>query len=240
MKSRGRWTCFVVVLSLGGLPVPAQTAQVARIRSVKGAAQAGSVDNTSALTDALVNMPLPAGERLLTGDDGELEIEFADGSVLRMTPNSQAVLDTLDAAGDGGRQTEVALDGGLFYLELRSSDRAAYTITAGDETVVPDQNASFRVKLTDPPAEVAVLSGSVTVTRGDQFNAEVRAGESLRGDPKGGKRYVMTQSIPDESWDNWKRRALTRGFGREQRENLGARQLRGRHGLRLVRPGCAG
>ena len=37
---------------------------------------------------AVMNMPVLDGSRIQTGGDGQAEVEFGDGSVARLTPNS--------------------------------------------------------------------------------------------------------------------------------------------------------
>jgi hypothetical protein len=44
---------------------------------------------------AVVNTPLFEGSLLTTGDDGRAEIQFEDGSVARLSPNSSMTLAVL-------------------------------------------------------------------------------------------------------------------------------------------------
>ena len=44
---------------------------------------------------AVMNMPVLDGSRLQTGGDGQAEVEFGDGSVARLTPNSSLQFDHL-------------------------------------------------------------------------------------------------------------------------------------------------
>lgn len=184
----------------GGSVVAAQM-RVARLSHVAGQVTVSAEDGTQVPTDAVLNMPLIAGTRLFTGDAGEAEVEFADGSVLRLTPGSAAAIARMDAAG-----AELELGNGLFYLELRASDRSAYGVLAGDVSIAPEENAGFRVRVQDGQVETAVLAGTVSVTRMNAYTAQVDAGESLRTDPKNGRRYLLAQSVGPESWDSWNER----------------------------------
>ncbi len=76
-------------------------------------------------------MPLVQGLRLTTGDDGQAEIEFEDGSLVRMTPNSTLSLDNLSVDGSGNFQTQLALVRGLIYAELRAASKYSYRLYAG-------------------------------------------------------------------------------------------------------------
>src|SRR5271156_4457345 len=76
-------------IGLGTNRAPAQDAasNVARVSFVQGSVQllAGQGAN---LEQAVINMPVLDGSRLQTGGDGQAEVEFGDGSVARLTPNS--------------------------------------------------------------------------------------------------------------------------------------------------------
>lgn len=186
---------------------PAQntTAQqpVARLSHLSGSVQIQQEDMTEPPFDAALNMSIVQGERILTSENGEAEVEFADGSVLRITPNSAASVDRLtESAG----ATEMQLGNGLFYLELRSSDRASYVVYAVDETLAPEENASFRVRVNNGQVETGVLRGSISVTRQSSYTADLKSGESMRSDPKNDRRYLLSDTIPEESWDSWNER----------------------------------
>ena len=75
---------------------PAQDAalNVARVSFVQGSVQllAGQGND---FQQAVMNMPVVDGSRLQTGGDGQAEVEFGDGSVARLTPNSVLEFDHL-------------------------------------------------------------------------------------------------------------------------------------------------
>ncbi len=176
---------------------------VARLSRLAGSATVQAEDGTTAAIDAALNMPLPAGERLSTSDNGEAEVEFTDGSVLRMTPRSETGIERIDPESHA---TSLQLGNGLFYLELRSSDRSVYAVSAADLQIAPEQNASFRLHVQDGQVEAAVLTGSISVTRSNAYTVVLQAGESLRTDPKNGRRYLLLDSIKPETWDSWNER----------------------------------
>ncbi len=173
---------------------------VARLSRLAGSATVQAEDGTTAPIDAALNMPLPAGERLSTGDNGEAEVEFADGSVLRMTPRSDAGVERIDPESHA---TSLQLGSGLFYLELRSSDRSVFAVSAAELQIAPEQNASFRLRVQDGQVEAAVLAGSISVTRANAYTVVVQAGESLRTDPKNGRRYLLLDTVKQDTWDSW-------------------------------------
>ena len=83
-------------ISLAASQAPAQngTLNVARVSFVQGSVQllAGQGND---FQQAVMNMPVVDGSRLQTGGDGQAEVEFGDGSVARLTPNSALQFDHL-------------------------------------------------------------------------------------------------------------------------------------------------
>ena len=72
---------------------------------------------------AVANMPLVEGMTLSSGDDGKAEIQFEDGSVARMTPDSSLTLTLLRGTGVSG-EAEVSVDRGLAYFELQGTGQS--------------------------------------------------------------------------------------------------------------------
>lgn len=233
---RGAWVILanlmLMVLVPGLLPtrllafddVPVRAARLAYFQgevTVRRAERAGG-------DPALPNMPLGEGARLSTGVDGQAEIEFEDGSLLRVTPQSSVLLSRLRSDAGGGFETQVSLLHGLMYAELRATTRYAYRIEAGIDTVTPLANATIRITLDQPPAEVAVLDGMAHVEQAaGGYRVDVGKGEALQGEAAVGGRYFLTQRIEHNSWDDWN----------EEREQAAADQLAART---TARDGFAG
>ncbi len=180
-------------------------------------------DNTGG-DPAQLNMPLTEGARVRTGDDGQAEMEFEDGSLLRMTPQSSVLLSRLGSGANGGFETQISLLNGLVYAELRAASKYAYRIDAGGDVVTPVANATVRITLDQPPAAIAVLDGTAHVdrTRGNGYQVDVNKGESLKGDAAGGGRYFLAQGIEHNTWDDWN----------EEREQGAANELAARTAAR--------
>ena len=174
--------------------------RAARLTFVAGAVRVQRADNTA--EDApVLNMPLGEGTRLVTGDYGQAEVEFEDGSVVRMTPRSALSLDTLTLES-GMAKTGMTLLGGMAYFELRKAAGSGFSLTAGGVGVELLENATVRVNA-EGPAVFAVLTGKIRVERVDGFRANVATGESLRVDAKDPGRYYLSDGVVEESWDRW-------------------------------------
>ena len=181
---------------------PASTVtRTARLTFFAGAVEIGRIDNT-ALGEPVPNMPLVEGTRIVTGDYGQAEIEFEDGSVARLTPRTVLTLNKLTVE-NGAARTELELLAGLAYFELRQSSMSTYTVDAGGTRLTPLENLTVRIGLDNPPAAFAMLAGSANLERPGEFTAELHVGESLRGIADGDKPYFRTDLIVPESWDTW-------------------------------------
>jgi hypothetical protein len=129
--------------------------RAARLTYTQGTVTAQSAENPVD-APAQLNLPLLAGVRLTTGGDGQAEVEFEDGGIVRLTPNSALSLDTLavEPGGDGGRvfNTAMTLLRGLAYVELRATPQYRYTLNAGGDVLSPVENAAVRIAFDEPPA----------------------------------------------------------------------------------------
>lgn len=181
--------------------------RAARLSFVSGSVSVDKSDNTSTLAGQL-NMPIAEGQRVTTGDEGQAEIEFEDGSLLRLTPHTSITVSALGFDSNGNSQTQLVLLHGLTYAELRATTRFQYTIDAGGDIISPVENSTIRVNLDEPPAAIAVLDGMAHVeqsgaTGGPGFHTDVKAGETLRADIADSALYFLTQQIAEDSWDQW-------------------------------------
>ncbi len=159
--------------------------------------------NSTANSVAVVNMPLVEGTVISSGADGQAEIEFEDGSLARITPNSGLSLVNLSVDSSGTYQTRIAVLGGLAYLELRAGTKYVYSVDAGGEIISPVENATVRVSLDEPPAAIAVLDGAAHVASGGS-SVDATAGQTVQADAQGGGGVLITRSaIAPESWDRW-------------------------------------
>lgn len=181
--------------------------RAARLSYLYGNVTVDHLDNTAGGL-AQVNIPLPEGTRLTTGEDGQAEVEFEDGSVVRLTPNTSLGLSALSVDGAGNFHTQLTVLHGLVYAELRAAAKFSYTVDADGELISPVANASMRINLDQPPPAVSVFDGTVHIEHAsspeaDGYKADVRAGETLTGDLSDSSRYFLSQSIEPDSWDVW-------------------------------------
>jgi len=186
--------------------LPPETQSQSQVRAVRLSAVEGKVQifqgNDVLFDQAQPNMPAVEGMRFVTGDSGRIEIEFEDGSVARVTPDSSIRLDQLRRNADGSTVTAIEALTGLSYYEF--NNRAGqYSVQFGSDTVTPVQNAVFRVALDTAPMQLAVMHGAVHVADGPGLSVDVHPSQTFQTDPQQPGEFTIAQNITADSWDQW-------------------------------------
>ncbi len=224
MRTRTGWSVGLCVAVLGALALagvlraqtnaqtgtdagpgggsPGTKARAARLSSVDGTVQV-VVDGQVIANPAYANLPIFEGSQVVTRNDGRAEIETDDGNIVRVTPNSTITLTSL-AGHEGNSKTEVVVNAGQVYFELQpSTDSRAVRIDFGATSVVPSLYSVLRVNYDTEPGAMAVFSGQVHVTRGSSMTVDAHGGQTLSLDPGDPSAYNLTDSVQQDSWDQW-------------------------------------
>jgi FecR protein len=193
-------TVLLLPRALADDAVPA--ARAARLSSVDGKVQI-SLGSQVIADQAVANAPLFEGTRVATAEDGRAEIQFEDGSVARLSPNSALTLTVLSGQGGGG-DSEIVLDAGLGYFELRGPGPAGkISVGFGDSVVTAGGFTVLRINLDNPPGEMAVFSGNAHLERGGAQAVDLHGGESEVPNGADPSHYDLSESIEPDSWDTW-------------------------------------
>jgi hypothetical protein len=209
--------CLVALLVPGAwaddpaTPAPQPPARALRLSSVDGQVQIALGGQVLA-SPALANTPLFEGTLVTTGDNGRAEVQFEDGSVARLTPNSSFALTVLHGTGTAG-DAEITLKSGLGYFELEGATQdatqgGAIRVRFGDAQVTAAGATLLRINMDIPPGELAVFSGSAHLVRGnpDQPSSEsldLHGGESVALSSAFTGQDNISESIEPDSWDTW-------------------------------------
>ena len=172
-----------------------------RISHVEGTVQILD-DNGVVFDQAHVNMPVTQEMHLKTGADGRAEVQFEDGSVARITPNSAISFDQLQRTSDGNTLTQIQAAAGLTYYEFNNRG-GKYTVRVGAYTILATKSGIFRVAVDQNPAQVAVMHGAVHVDTGNDGGLDVLTSQTASLDMKDASSYDVAQSITADSWDQW-------------------------------------
>lgn len=180
-----------------------QPARAIRLSYVDGDVQLAQ-DGQGTAQQAVANTPLLQGATITTADSGRAEIQFEDGSVARLAPNTALTLRVLSGEGSGG-SAEMDLDHGLAYFELQGNgDAGQMSVHFGDSEVTASGFTVLRVSDDTPPGDLAVFAGNAELDRGNgALTVSLHGGESvLLADANDGS-YNLSESIPPNSWDTW-------------------------------------
>jgi FecR protein len=180
-----------------------QAGRAVRLSNVDGEVHLSLV-NQELADKAVANTPLFEGTRIDTGAQGRAEVQFEDGSVARISPQSSVTLTVLRGLGVGDtRDAEIQLNGGLGYFELQGDgDTNHMRVRFGDSVVTASGFTVIRINLDKTPGEVAVFSGNAHLEGAGQA-IDLHGGESVSlngADPNG---YNLAESIEPDSWDAW-------------------------------------
>jgi uncharacterized membrane protein YgcG len=153
---------------------------------------------------AVANAPLLEGMQLTTADSGKAEIQFEDGSVARLSPDSSLTLQALQGAGATGNAV-LMLNSGLAYFEFQGGGQAGQmSVEFGDAQVTTSGFTVFRLGMDNPPGQVAVFSGNAHLeSAAGNVAADLHGGESIALNAASPANYQLAESIEPDSWDEW-------------------------------------
>ena len=147
--------------TLLALPALADSqARIVRLSDVQGSVQ---INKNSGLgfENAFINLPITQGVQLRTGANGRAEIEFEDGSSMRLAPNTAVEFSRLGADDSGRHISEINLDAGMAYVNWMGKD--GFALTFSHEKISLDRAAHFRVDTSTEASNLAVFKGDVDV-----------------------------------------------------------------------------
>lgn len=182
-------------------PASGTNIRAVRLSEVQGSVQVMQ-NGQVVFSQAQMNMPLVEGMKVITAESGRAEIQFEDGSVARITPNSAVTLAQLGSNGGDGATTVIQADAGLTYYELNGRG-GQYTVRSGADNIVPGESSIFRIDLDNSAAELAVMHGTVHVDDNENLAADVHTNQTMRFDVLNPDEYQLLQSVAADTWDQW-------------------------------------
>jgi len=157
---------------------------------------------------AAANTPLFEGAQLTTADSGKAEIQFEDGSVARISPDSTLTLTVLNGSGSSAT-AKLQVNSGLAYFEFQGGGQAGQmSVQFGDDLVTTSGFTVIRVDMDSPPGQLAVFSGNAHLQGADgtasgSLSVDLHGGESVTLSGSDPSQYNMAESIEPDSWDAW-------------------------------------
>ena len=202
----GKALAIWAVLVAACLVVPASAASKARIVRLSDVQGSVQIDRAAGngFERAFLNLPVIEGARLRTGADGRAEVEFEDGSALRIVPHSEIEFTRLALGDDGQKLNTVQLNAGVAYVNVHSKKGDQFTLQFGHESVTVAEPAHFRVDLDPDQATVAVFKGKVNGT-GPAGQFEVAEKHSATFDFDKNDTFTLAKNYEEDPYDDWDR-----------------------------------
>jgi FecR protein len=204
-RSLGTWLAPMLVLMFALVTIPAVAeshVRIVRLSDVQGAVE---VDRGAGqgYEKAFLNMPMVEGMKLATKADGRAEVEFEDGSAVRITPNTRVDFSALSLQDSGARVSTLMLNQGMAYVQYTAKGKSdAFTVMFKDEKVHPEQPVRFRIDLKEATAVLAVFNGDVKVY-GPSGPVEVSKNKSVSFDLAANEKFSLAKNIEEQPFDAW-------------------------------------
>jgi hypothetical protein len=151
---------------------------------------------------AFINLPVTQGAKLRTGPDARAEVEFEDGSTLRITPGTVVDFPELSRRDSGARASNLQLEGGTAYLNFKGGKEEEFKLGFARETLTLTKSAHLRVELKDATATVAVFNGDVEVD-GLSGKIDLDKKHSATFDLAGTGTYTLAKNLEPDPYDDW-------------------------------------
>jgi hypothetical protein len=178
-------------------------ARIVRLSDVQGSVQ---IDKNTGLgfEEAFINLPITQGTQLRTGDRGRAEVEFEDGSSMRLTPNTTIQFGKLALNDAGKRISEINLVKGMAYVNWLGKDDVSLNFS--HETISVSHAAHFRLDTSSQVADLAVFKGNVDVD-GPSGKLAIEKKKSASFDVADNDKSSLSNKIQEAPLDSWDKEA---------------------------------
>jgi hypothetical protein len=175
----------------------AGSGEKAVVSVVEGTAEK-SAKKTGPWTGLKQGSELAADDYLKTGEDSRVELNFSDGTKLRVDQNSLVKMKSLMVGGGGKKQFDMHLQTGKVWAKVKKAVGGEETFKVTTENAVAGVRGTiFRVDYrSDKATVVRVYSGSVAVR-----NMPVYAKPEAVKDPSKRVQVQGPQQITKQQWE---------------------------------------
>jgi hypothetical protein len=151
---------------------------------------------------AFLNLPITQGVKLRSQSDGRAEVEFEDGSTLRVVPDTIVEFPQLSLLDSGGKASTIQVKQGTAYVNFAGAKGEQFTITFGQEKCVLTHAAHLRLEVTQADAAVAVFKGEIEV-EGPSGTVNVGKRQTAMFDTVGAGRHELAKNLEEDPYDAW-------------------------------------
>ncbi len=212
MSKRSLGTLIVLsmtlTLVLASVPVFADSqVRIVRLSNVEGTVK---VDRNTGqgYENAFLNMPMVEGMKLATKDNGRAEVEFEDGTTLRITPRSTLEFTALALRDSGDRMSTLTVQTGQVYVNYLAKQKGEEFKVAFSHEVVPLTSAvHFRLDVDAGDAVLAVFKGDLQV-QSPSGDVKVSKNNSATFDLLDSDKSKVAKNIEEDPFDAWDKQQI--------------------------------
>lgn len=175
--------------------------RIVRLSDVEGDVQVDRATGQG-FEKAFLNMPITEGVKLRTGDDGLAEVEFEDGSAVRVTPNSVVEFPLLSLRDSGAKASTVEIQRGTAYVNLRDPKSNEFSLKFGDRDIALTDPTHLRVEVGDSEAVLAVFKGKLEL-QGPLDGVEIGKNQTVTLDLWHQDEYTVAKNLEKDPYDEW-------------------------------------
>src|SRR3954466_3357439 len=172
-RGMGQALLVLAVVSVFAASAAADShARIVRLSFVEGNVQMDQRDGRG-FQKAFLNMPIGQGTILLTRDQARTEIEFENGSTIRIARDSQLEFQQLGLRTAGNKFSAIDVNEGTLYFDIKKKDEDEFVVTVNGQQITAPKSARFRLRAGKDGANVSVFKGEVELETGGK-QVEVR------------------------------------------------------------------
>ncbi len=183
----------------------ASQARIVRLSDVQGSVE---IDKNAGLgfEKAFINLPITEGTKIRTGDAGRAEIEFEDGSSMRLAPKTLIDFSSLASSDSGAHISQVNLTEGMAYVNWLAKNGDQLTLNFSREKVNVNRPAHFRADTSTQVADLAVFKGDV-VAEGPSGQLKVEKKKTATFDVADNDKSAIENKMQESALDDWDKEA---------------------------------
>jgi len=200
-KALPQFALVALVSALISLPALADShVRIVRLSYIEGDVQ---IDRDAGQFErAIVNLPITEGTKLRTGAQGRAEVEFENGSTLRLAPSTTIEFPQLSLRDSGAKLSTVDLAGGTAYVDFAGTRKDELNLQFGREKILLTHAAHLRISDGEKGEQIAVFKGEVQVD-GASGTTEVKKNQSANFDAAAEGQAALAKNIEPQPLDSW-------------------------------------
>ncbi len=193
--------CLLPLLLAMPALLPAGSPRFARLGEFDGKAEI-QLRAADQWQPALRNTPLLESSWLRVSDGARLEVEFDEGSALRLVGDTLAEISDYARLSTGQRITLLSLDHGVAYFTGEPQRNDSISLALPGVQVTLRRGSRVRLDAGAQFSQIAVLEGAVRVST-TTAEMDLREGQLMRVDPNAAGRFSLFREIPELPGDRW-------------------------------------